>query len=198
MRIIAGLGNPGKEYEETRHNAGRLVLEEFRQKNKLADWSFDKKLNALISPGIIKKNKVLLVWPETFMNKSGLALKKIIVSKKKAADLIIVHDDLDLPLGKFKISFGKNSGGHKGVESIIKNIKTKEFGRIRIGIAPTTPSGKINPPAGGPKIDKHLDFLTQRFKPRELKTIKNISKKISQALETIITDGLQKAMNEFN
>jgi len=155
MRIIAGLGNPGKEYEETRHNAGRLVLEEFRQKNKLADWSFDKKLNALISPGIIKKNKVLLVWPETFMNKSGLALKKIIVSKKKAADLIIVHDDLDLPLGKFKISFGKNSGGHKGVESIIKNIKTKEFGRIRIGIAPTTPSGKINPPAGGPKIDHH-------------------------------------------
>ena len=198
MRIIAGLGNPGKEYEETRHNAGRLVLEEFRQKNKLADWSFDKKLNALISPGIIKKNKVLLVWPETFMNKSGLALKKIIVSKKKAADLIIVHDDLDLPLGKFKISFGKNSGGHKGVESIIKNIKTKDFARIRIGIAPTTPSGKINPPAGGPKIDKHLDFLTQRFKPRELKTIKNISKKISQALETIITDGLQKAMNEFN
>ena len=198
MRIIAGLGNPGKEYEETRHNAGRWVLEEFRQKNKLADWSFDKKLNALISPGIIKKNKVLLVWPETFMNKSGLALKKIIVSKKKAADLIIVHDDLDLPLGKFKISFGKNSGGHKGVESIIKNIKTKDFARIRIGIAPTTPSGKINPPAGGPKIDKHLDFLTRRFKPAELKEIKELSKKISQALETIITDGLQKAMNEFN
>ncbi|KKS16044.1 MAG: Peptidyl-tRNA hydrolase [Parcubacteria group bacterium GW2011_GWB1_41_6] len=149
MRIIAGLGNPGKEYEETRHNAGRLVLEEFRQKNKLADWSFDKKLNALISPGIIKKNKVLLVWPETFMNKSGLALKKIIVSKKKAADLIIVHDDLDLPLGKFKISFGKNSGGHKGVESI--------------------QAGKLIRQLADPKLTSIWIFLPEDLNPRNLK-----------------------------
>ena len=194
MRIIAGLGNPGKEYEATRHNAGRLSVEEFRKKNKLADWSFDKKLNALTSQGIIKKNKVFLVLPETYMNKSGLALKKLIISKKKAADLIVVHDDIDLPLGKFKISFGKNSGGHKGVDSIIKNIKTKDFVRIRIGIAPATAAGKTRKP----KNDKHLDFLTKKFKPDEFQKIKQLSKKVSLALETIITNGLQKAMNKFN
>lgn len=194
MTIIAGLGNLGKEYESTRHNAGRINIEEFRKKNELPDWSFDKNLNALKSEGKFGREKVLLILPETYMNKSGLSLKKIISSKKKVADLIVVHDDIDLPLGKFKISFARNSGGHKGVESIIKNIKTKDFTRIRIGIAPTAPSGKIKKP----KNDKHLDFLTQKFKPQEFQKIKQLSKKISLALETILTDGLQKAMNEFN
>lgn len=160
MKIIAGLGNPGKEYQTTRHNAGRIALEVFRKKNKFNDWEFDKKLNALTS----KKNGILLILPETFMNKSGLSLKKIITSQKKARDLIVVHDDIDLELGKFKISFNKSSGGHKGVESIIKNIKTKEFARIRIGISLTTPKGKIKKP----KPDKILNFLTQNFKPQEL------------------------------
>lgn len=194
MRIIAGLGNPEKEYELTRHNAGRIAVEEFRKQNNFEDWRFDKKLNALKSEGNIDKNKILLLLPETFMNKSGSSLKSLITSTKKAKDLIIVQDDIDLALGKLKISFGKNSGGHKGIESIIKVIKTKEFARVRIGITPTTTKGKLRKPSQ----EKILDFITKKFKPEELKIIKRTSKKVAQALETAITSGIPKAMNEFN
>jgi PTH1 family peptidyl-tRNA hydrolase len=188
MHIIAGLGNPGEEYALTRHNAGRMAVEYFRKSQKFDDWIFDKKINALKTEGKIKKEKVLLLVPETYMNKSGLSLKKIITSKKKAEGLIVVHDDIDLPLGRFKISFGKSSAGHKGVESVIRTIKTKDFIRVRIGSRPKQkPQGK-----------KMLDFLTGKFKPRELQIIKRLDKKIALALETIITKGLPKAMSEYN
>jgi PTH1 family peptidyl-tRNA hydrolase len=194
MYTIVGLGNPGEKYELTRHNTGRIAVEQFWKKNRLKSWEFDKKLNTLKSQGEIGREKILLVLPETYMNKSGLTLKKIITSQKKAKELIVVHDDIDLPLGKFKISFGKSSAGHKGIESIIKNIKTKDFARIRIGISPQTPKKKVRKP----KQDELLNFLTQKFKPQELAIIKRLSQKTTLALEAIIADGLQKAMGEFN
>lgn len=125
MVVIAGLGNPGKEYENTPHNIGFEALDFFAQKNGFPAFEFDKYSNSLIS----KKDEVILIKPQTFMNNSGLALKKI------AGKLIVIHDDIDLKLGEFKISTNRGSAGHKGVESIIKALRTEDFTRIRIGVS---------------------------------------------------------------
>lgn len=193
MKTIMGLGNPGKEYENTRHNAGRMVAEYFVKKNDLKDFVMDKKSNSLIS----KNPKILIALPETFMNKSGFSAGKLIKPKKPSSakaskgkenkDLIIIHDDLDLPLGKIKISYGKNSGGHKGVESIMRALKTKNFYRIRIGVV----SSK-NKPAD------ILKFIVGKFKPEEEKIFKKVVKTVSEALDTIIESSPERAMSEFN
>ena len=169
MYYIVGLGNPGEEYELTRHNTGRLALADFAKNNKV-------------------------IFPDTFMNNSGKALKNLIKSKKAAKNLIVVHDDIDLPLGRFKIVFGRDSAGHKGVESVIKNIKTKDFIRIRVGTSPVTPGGKIKKPAA----EKVIAHIIGKFKPAELKIVSKLSKKITLAIETIIKEGLQKAMSLYN
>jgi len=174
MYYIVGLGNPGEEYKLSRHSTGRLALADFVKNGE--------------------KKKVKVIFPETFMNDSGKALRPIIKSKKMAEHLIVVHDDLDLGLGKFKISFGSGSAGHKGVESVIKNIKTKDFIRIRVGISPLTPSGKIKKPEG----KKVVEHILNNFKPKELEILKKTSKKITLALESIIKEGLSKAMSLYN
>ena len=189
--IIVGLGNPGAEYENTRHNTGRMILDIFRQKNNLPEWQEDKKLKSLIS----KKNKITLLLPETFMNKSGEAIAKIIKSKKAAESSVVIHDDLDLPLGRFKISFNRGAGGHRGVQSIVKLLKTGAFTRIRVGIASVTPSGKIKKPIGEKAV---IDFILGKFKDKELETFKKTAKKISEAIGIIITEGREKAMGVFN
>jgi len=179
MFYLAGLGNPGKEYELTRHNAGRIFLEEFAGFYKLGDFSEDKKNLSLSVAGKIGKEKVFCFMPETFMNKSGNAFKKIITSKKKAENLIVIHDDIDLPFGKYKISVGRGSGGHKGVESIMRAVKTKDFIRVRVGIVPVGAGGKLKKPSG----EKLLDFLMAKFKPVELKTLREISRSIFGEIE---------------
>jgi len=122
--VIVGLGNPGEEYEKTRHNLGRIILEYFRKKYDCTEWQINKKSKGLISEGEIEKSKIILLEPETFMNKSGVSAKFFITSKKNAEKLVVIYDDLDLPMGTFKISFNKGTGGHKGLDSIAKNIKT--------------------------------------------------------------------------
>lgn len=180
MKIIVGLGNPGEEYKLTRHNTGRIVLFEFLKAQKFGEPVEDKKIKALKTEGGIGKEKILIVMPETYMNKSGLSVKNIIMSKKKAENMIVVHDDIDLPLGKYKISFGRGSAGHKGVESIIRAVQTKDFTRVRVGISPSTPKGKIKKPQG----DKLLDFITGKFKPSEMVILKEMSKKITLELKS--------------
>jgi PTH1 family peptidyl-tRNA hydrolase len=200
MYTIVGLGNPGEEYELTRHNTGRMVVKDFAKAKKFPAWAFDEKINALKSEDKIKKparnasrseageEKVLLLLPETMMNNSGNALVKIIISKKKAEQLVVIHDDLDLPLGRFKISFAKSSAGHRGVESVIKKIKTEKFIRLRVGTCPKKkPAGK-----------DLIKFLMGKFTPKELSIFKKTSKKITSALEMIISEGREKAMSEFN
>ncbi len=196
MYIIAGLGNPGEEYENTRHNAGRIVLEHFRIKNNFSDWEHSSKANTLYSKDKIGKHSVELLMPEGFMNNSGKSINYAREKHKvKAENITVVYDDIDLPLGTFKISFNRGSGGHRGVESIIKSVKTKSFIRIRIGVAPTTPLGKMKKPKGEQKI---LDFLMGEFKPKELGVLKKVSKKVAEALELIVIEGKEKAMGEFN
>src|SRR3989344_8622863 len=138
MTIIIGLGNPGKKFEKTRHNVGFLILDKFMEKNNFPDFVFSKKYNSLTSEKIILENKkVILIKPQTFMNNSGKAVKSLISdTKDQASILIIVHDDIDLPVGKIKIVEERGSAGHKGVESIIKNVGNNDLIRIRIGIAP--------------------------------------------------------------
>ena len=194
MRHIVGLGNPGEEYEMTRHNAGRMAVLEFIKKEKIDQPEFDKKLKALVAKGEIGKSKFQIILPETFMNKSGDSLKPLALSAKKAENLIVVHDDIDLPLGKVKISFGKNSGGHKGVESVIKAVKTINFTRVRIGISSTSAKGVVKKPSG----DKFLDYIVGKFKPVEMAEIKKAAKKAAEALKVIVSDGTEKAMGEFN
>jgi PTH1 family peptidyl-tRNA hydrolase len=187
---IVGLGNPGEEYIETRHNMGRMVLDAFVKKNKFSDWENDKKLKSIVSEGKFGKNRAVLLKPETFMNKSGEAVKPLISSKKKAQTLVVIHDDLDLPLGKIKISYNKSSGGHRGVESIIKAVKTEEFIRLRMGISPATANGKIKKPQGDEKV---IDAILGEFKKSEADDLKKVIKKSVLALEMIIELGWDKA-----
>lgn len=174
-QIIFGLGNPGEEYEGTRHNVGARVASEFAGKTK--------------------GKKVTVVPATTFMNKSGDAIGKVVKSKMAAKSLIVIHDDLDLPFGHFKISFARGAGGHRGVESVIKKLKTEEFIRLRIGIAPTTPTGKIKKPSGEDKIVK---FILNKFTPKEEVVLKKLMPKLLGALEVLTTAGLAPAMNQFN
>lgn len=189
MITIIGLGNPGKEYEGTRHNAGRDTAAYVAKKHDFCTFELNKKSNALISEGKISKARVLVALPETFMNKSGAAAVKLIKTKKENKDLVIIHDDLDMEIGRMKISYGKNSGGHKGVESVMRALKTKKFIRVRIGIKPKKK----------PTNEKQLiNFIVGKFSLAEQPIVKKIQKRAADALETIITDSLERAMSEYN
>lgn len=194
--FIVGLGNPGEKYEESRHNVGFLVVETLQSKSKgFSDWEHSKKTSAEVSEGVVHSQKVLLVKPQTYMNKSGTAVRKYVTSKKKAEKLIVVHDDVDLPFGVLKISVGRGSGGHRGVASIIRTLDTKEFIRVRVGVVPTTPSGKLKKPRGEQKV---LDHLMGEFSAKEEKALPKILKQAASAVEMVVTDGTRAAMNQFN
>jgi len=195
MLLIVGLGNPGEEYKESRHNTGRIILENISRNNDFSEWKNDMKLKSLKSRGEINNEKFDFLLPETFMNNSGNAVCQIIDDKKKLKNLVVVYDDIDLPLGSLKVSFNRSSGGHNGLESVIKKVKSPEFVRIRIGIAPSTPSGKTKKPKGEEAI---LKFLLGKFKEDELKELKKISKKVADILDMLSTDGKDKAMSIFN
>ncbi|MDP3771994.1 MAG: aminoacyl-tRNA hydrolase [bacterium] len=186
MLLIIGLGNPGKEYEKTRHNAGRDVVMDFAKAHNFPEFRTEKKWKTLISEGNIGKEKIILALPDTLMNNSGKAAGPIAVFYKiKPAHIFLVHDDADIALGSAKLSYAKRSAGHKGVDSVIRALKTNEFWRFRIGIA-----GKRDIPA-----DR---LVLKHFTPDEVKLIKKIAKKTLVALEIAITTGGSRAMNEYN
>lgn len=188
MYLIVGLGNPGKEYMETRHNAGRLALLHFQKVSDLPDFSENKKFFSLVSEGRIGKEKVVLALPETMMNASGKAVAALTAFYKIKPDhILVVHDDADIIFGKTKLSFAKSSAGHRGVESIKKILKTEKFWRVRIGIQP---SAKKHVPA--------MDLVLRKFKPAELKELVKLNKKIANGLEYFLTDGPEAAMNNLN
>ena len=192
---IVGLGNPGEEYENTRHNVGRIVVDNFAKKNDFEELVFDKKMKGLTVSGKAGKSKIILLEPETFMNKSGDSVRCIIKTKKDALGMILIHDDLDLPFGKFKISFNKSSGGHRGVESVIKAVKTTEFTRIRVGISKATPSGKLKKPTTEKDV---IALILGKFSKSELEVMEKVAKNASEAIKMIIEEGREKAMGEFN
>ncbi|MBI5004466.1 aminoacyl-tRNA hydrolase [Candidatus Kaiserbacteria bacterium] len=202
---IVGLGNPGEEYDNTRHNAGRMALEVAAKKAGGDEWKVNpvkasahgagKGAKATVAKATIGKTTAVFVLPDTFMNKSGAAVLKYVKSAKAAERMIVVYDDLDLPIGTIKLSFNRGSGGHKGVESIMRALKTKKFTRVRIGVSRATASGKIKKPSGE---DEVIDFILAAFKPAEMTELKGVFKKVSEAIETIVTEGPERAMNQFN
>ena len=195
MKIIVGLGNPGDEYEHSRHNVGRDFLDYIAEKHEIGDWKFDVKMNAYVTKGTIEGESVMCVKPETFMNNSGQSLVPLKLTAKKIEDVIVAYDDLDLPLGKIKLSFARSSGGHNGVDSIIKTLKSEKFARIRIGVSPTTTKGVAKKPTGEEKV---VRFLMSVPKPEERKVFTKVFKQSLLALETMIRDGRHRAMSFYN
>ncbi|MCH7597821.1 aminoacyl-tRNA hydrolase [Patescibacteria group bacterium] len=194
--FFVGLGNVGEKYELTRHNSGRMVLEYLHSKRRFSPWEENGHLRALVSKGHIGKEEIVLLLPQTMMNKSGMALKPLITSIKKAHRLAVLYDDLDLPLGHFKISFKRGSGGHKGVESIVRNIKTKEFVRFRIGIsAAVRGRSRVKKPQGEKNV---IDFILGSYSKRELDVIHHVAKDINEALEVFVKEGRASVMNDYN
>ncbi|MFA5942275.1 MAG: aminoacyl-tRNA hydrolase [Candidatus Paceibacterota bacterium] len=195
--VIAGLGNPGKEYEKTRHNAGRSVVELLAKQEGFDDFVFNKTSNALVTKGAIGTESAVLVLPETMMNLSGKAVSAFIKSPKAAKSLLVVHDDLDLPLGTIKMVFGRGSGGHKGVESIMRAIKTKEFARIRIGISPKK-SGPAFAKATADKEEKVIKHVIGKWKPSEEAALKKVLKKVAESARLFATEGIESATQFTN
>ena len=172
MIIIVGLGNPGKRYKNTRHNIGFQVVDEFAKENDFPEFRLSKKSNALVS----EKENIVLVKPQTFMNESGKAVKALLKNTTRTV-LVVIHDDIDLPLGKIRISKNRGSAGHKGVESIIKEIGTKDFTRFRIGINPAFAKAS----AGKPKnVEK---YVLQKFNKEEEKIIEQVIKEITTEIK---------------
>lgn len=193
--VIVGLGNPGEEYDATRHNAGRMALQRFAIAKDFTPLKEDKKNKVRVSKGALNRTLVALIAPDTYMNKSGTAVVKYVKSAKAAERMIIIYDDLDLPLGTVKISFDRGSGGHKGLESVTRAVKTKKFTRVRIGVSSSTLSGTLKKPSGEKEV---LDFILAKFKPSEMEELKRVFKRINLALECIVLEGRLRAMNEFN
>jgi PTH1 family peptidyl-tRNA hydrolase len=202
MKVIVGLGNPGKKFEKTRHNLGFMVIESLKSEFKhFSDWKKSKKLLSKISEGKINNERVILVKPQTFMNDSGKAVKSLIrnfllnkTMTELSKCLFVIHDDIDIPLGKIKISVGRGSAGHKGVQSIIDEIGTKNFVRFRIGIKPNSKFKMQNA-----KLKfKIQNFVLEKFNKKEEKILKEVFERACRAIEMAIKEGVEKAMSEFN
>lgn len=183
MWAIIGLGNPGKRYSRTRHNIGFMVVEEVAKKY---DIDLKEKERYRIGRGSIDGYDVLLIEPLIYMNRSGDVVKEILDKFDVPVEkLLIIYDDLDMDTGKLRIRIRGSSGGHKGVESVIKSISSKDFLRLKIGI-------------GRDRAMAPEDYVLRRFKREDVSIIKKAIERASDAIVSILTEGIEKAMNKFN
>jgi len=181
--LIAGLGNPGSRYEKTRHNVGFLAVEACIRRQPL---DCKEKEDYKICKGSLGDEKIIFLEPLTFMNRSGIAVRRIMQkSNISPQQLIVIHDDLDLETGSLKIRKKGSSGGHKGIESIIQHIGTQEFIRIKIGIGrdPFVPTEK---------------YVLSKFRKEDIQAIREAIEKAVESVYAIINDGVERAMNRFN
>lgn len=184
MKIVVGLGNPGSEYSETRHNAGFMAIDELARRWRLDNWR--SKHQALIAE-YRGDEQVLLVKPQTYMNLSGVAVGELARwYKVPAQDVIVAYDDLDLPAGKLRMRLKGGSGGHRGIESLLAHLGQDSFVRVRIGIG--------RPPSGWEVVN----YVLGRFTDDEAPLIDQAVKKAAEAIESAISDGVNKAMNKYN
>jgi peptidyl-tRNA hydrolase, PTH1 family len=185
--LIAGLGNPGREYAQTRHNAGFLVVERFAERRR-AIWKFEDKFAARIALAEFENNKLILCEPQTYMNLSGRAIGPLAAYYKVPLEkMVVVVDDADLPLGQLRLRPGGSSGGHHGLDSVEKGIGTRDYARLRIGI------GRRD--AGVREITGHV---LGRFQPAETELLDKVLERAANQIECWISAGLEKAMNQFN
>lgn len=191
MKLLVGLGNPGDKYKNTRHNLGFMALDEYTKKHLGPEiiWMIETKYPA----EILKIDQNLwLVKPQVLMNNSGLAVKRLVdYYKVSVEDIIIIHDELDLPLGKIKIRVGGSAAGHHGVESIIHSLGSDKFVRVRLGIGPSAGSGRLV------NIDGER-FVLEPFTATERAKVKQLVKNAVHALGLILEKGVEKAQNQHN
>jgi PTH1 family peptidyl-tRNA hydrolase len=193
MKLIAGLGNPGFIYSRNRHNIGFMCVRHLARTHGI---KFDKKQGyARTGHGEIAGEKVVLARPQTFMNASGESISRLLKKLKiSPAGLIVIHDDLDLPPGKIRLRLGGSSGGHKGLDSIIAHLGSRDFYRVRVGIGrPDIPESSAKD-----KEDAVIAYVLSEFTPREKKIIQKVIPVVSQAVLCLLTEGLDAAMNKFN
>ena len=188
MKLIVGLGNPGKEYEKTRHNIGFMAIEVLSSQFSVhSKWKYDKKLESEINRAYIASccEDVILAKPQTFMNNSGQAVKLLTTHYRLSSkDLLVLHDDLDLELGTLKLSYGSGSAGQNGVQSIIDTLGTKDFWRLRIGI--------------GPKLGEADQFVLKPFPRAQAAAVKKIIAQAVSAIQLIFQKGPSAAQMEIN
>ncbi len=192
MKLIVGLGNPGRDYANNRHNIGFICLNYFAKKQGIR---FDKKQGrARTGAGKVAGDEVIVAKPQTYMNLSGqsvnLLVKKFNINLN---DLIVIHDDLDLPLGKIRIRHGGSSGGHKGIDSIISSLGSRDFSRLRIGVG--RPAATDNTQISEADI---IAYVLTDFTPEEKQTLIPVIPRVSEAVLCILTEGLTTAMNKYN
>jgi PTH1 family peptidyl-tRNA hydrolase len=185
MRLIVGLGNPGREYEKTRHNIGFEVID--RLSERLSISLTHSKLKGLYGIGQVNGEKVLLLKPLTYMNLSGESIRAIMdYYDIDLEDLIVIYDDLDLPVGKIRLRQKGSAGGHNGIKSTIAHIGSQQFNRIRVG---------INRPSNGQSI---VDYVLSRFTKEEMELMEGVIEKCSEACEAALRQPFLQVMNEFN
>lgn len=185
MYLIAGLGNPTREYDKTRHNAGFSVIDVLADKYGI-DVS-DRKHKALCGKGVIEGEKVLLLKPQTFMNLSGESIREAVdYYKIDPEDLIVIYDDISLDPGQLRIRLKGSAGGHNGIKNIIAHLGTQEFPRIKVGVG-----------AKPPKMDL-ADYVLGRFSAEEQKVMDEAFIEAAEAAVMMMRDGAERAMNHYN
>ncbi|NLX02376.1 MAG: aminoacyl-tRNA hydrolase [Syntrophomonadaceae bacterium] len=183
MKVIVGLGNPGRKYSDTRHNIGFRVLEEIARRSSIEKE--ESRFDAIIGHIRIGGEKVFLVKPLTYMNLSGKAVQPLMRwFKLDLSDLIVIYDDMDLPPGTLRLRAQGGSGGHKGMASIIERLGSQEFARIRIGI--------------GRPDNEAIDWVLGKFSPTEQKLMEEVIGQAAAAVECWVKQGIERAMNEYN
>ncbi len=184
MKLIVGLGNPGEEYKNTRHNVGFMVVEELAQQLRVTRQKYIH--NAVVTPARFHGEKLLIAKPLTFMNLSGKSVKHMMKANRiTLPELIVVMDDLDLTPGVIRLRAQGGSGGHKGLQSIIDYLGTKDFARLRVGI-------------GRPPYEEAVDWVLTRFDQNEEEIMLPAIKQAVEALKIWHIFGINKAMNEYN
>jgi len=187
MKLLVGLGNPGNKYEKTRHNIGFKVLEKLLEKYG-GEWGSESRIGALISHLKFNEQEVILALPQTYMNLSGDAVKDLLRwYKLDISDLIVVHDELDLPFVRIQVKKGGSAAGHNGVQSIIDRIGSEEFVRVRVGI-------------GSSKEEKapYENYVLEEFNPEEIKGLKNIIDDAAEKIELIVKYGYEEFVSRYN
>jgi PTH1 family peptidyl-tRNA hydrolase len=189
MKLIVGLGNPGRVYASNRHNIGFICLNHFARSQGV---KFDRKRGlARIGTGEVAGNKVVVAKPQTYVNLSGQSVSRLIRKFNiNFNDLLVIHDDLDLPLGKIRISHGSGAGGHKGVESIITELGSQDFVRLRVGIG--RPTKTVLSEA------EIIAYVLSNFTPEQKQAIAQAIPRVSEAILCLLTEGLTPAMNRYN